>query len=237
MRTGDWRYAGKRPTVERMNAPTKHASSDAIYLEEPLLIPAILHEHDLPGPLTLNRLGSHGQLERLDQTTGYWHEHAATLYGRAMIAANILPYPSVACADTALWIWIGGDFPNTIDILTTSHHRTTKYGRQLRSHKRKTIRNDITTIGMLRVTSPTRTACDIAYALHQQPGMPDPIDRIIALMDAYDFTTEDCLDILNHNPYNSANPQAFAFFNRIRARRGGMEHGGVMQHGGAEQRR
>ena len=135
------------------------------------IIPPVLHERDLPGPLSLNRLARMGTVRVLDASSGYWSEHANTLYGRALIVQALIPFPTAACALTALWVWMGGDFPTTLDVLSNSHYRTMRHGRRVRVFSRKIAKVHMTTIGDLSITSPQRTACDIA-SMFSGPSRP-----------------------------------------------------------------
>lgn len=180
-------------------------------------VPPILHERDLPGPMSLSRLAAAGAMHGLDGHSGYWSEHADTLYGRAQIAYTLMPYSTVACALTALWVWLGdGEFPNTIDVLSRSHYRTPRHGRRVRVFSRKIEREQIVTIGNLRVTTPTRTACDVASMFRTQTWPESTTDRLDGLMDAYGITPDDCLAALDAHPYMATTPRARAFFTALR---------------------
>lgn len=179
------------------------------------IIPAILVDRDLPGPLSLRRLTLMGSVSRLDVRSGYWTEHADTLYGRAMIAVRLLPCSTVACAFTALWVWMGGVFPDTLDVMSRSHYRTAQHGRRVRVFSRKIANRDLARIGGLRVTRPARTVCDIVTIFGERPDAAALIDPIAECMDAYGFSPGDCISILNENPCMSTVPQARAFLRSV----------------------
>lgn len=181
------------------------------------LVPAILRERDLPGPMSLSRLATDGTVTTLDDLeSGYWSEHAATLYGRASIVHRIIPHSTVACALTAMWVWMGGDFPRTLDVLSRSHFRMRHFGHRIRTFTRKVMPNHLVTIGNLRVTDPTRTACDVASLLVTSTHPNEYADKVVDFMDAYDFTPDDCITILDENPCMSTTPRARAFFTGVR---------------------
>lgn len=90
--------------------------------------PPLLGNDDLPGPMCLNLLASSGALCKLDSANAYSSHDSDTLYGRACIIATLLPSRSVACARTAAWVWLGGTFPDSIDIIAKAHYRTLRYG-------------------------------------------------------------------------------------------------------------
>ncbi len=180
------------------------------------IIPPVLHERDLPGPLSLNRLARMGTIHVLDTSSGYWAEHANTLYGRALIVQTLIPFPTAACALTALWVWMGGDFPNTLDVLSNSHYRAMRHGRRVRVFSRKIAKAHMTSIGDLNITSPQRTACDIASMFSGCPTTTAFVDQMVDFMQAYHFNPDDCIEILNENPCMSTVPRAHAFFNTVR---------------------
>lgn len=179
------------------------------------LIPAILADRDLPGPLSLKRLTLMGSVSRLDTHSGYWTEHADTLYGRAMIAGRIIPLATVACAFTAMWVWMGGAFPDTLDVMSRSHYRTARHGRRVRVFSRKISDHDMARIGDLRVTRPARTVCDIVTIFGERPDVSELIEPIAGCMDIYGFSPGDCLAILDENPYMSTVPQARTFLRTV----------------------
>ena len=100
--------------------------------------PLLTHK-DLPGPLSMARLTHFGTLHSLDQTNAYSAEHADTLYGRAMIALKLIPFGTIACALTAAWVWLGGTFPRTVDVISSSHYRADSHGRKIRVFNRRRL--------------------------------------------------------------------------------------------------
>ena len=107
--------------------------------------PLLTHK-DLPGPLSMARLTHFGTLHSLDQTNAYSAEHADTLYGRAMIALKLIPFGTIACALTAAWVWLGGTFPRTVDVISSSHYRADSHGR-IASSGRKTGSRHVAWVG------------------------------------------------------------------------------------------
>ena len=85
--------------------------------------PPLLGNDDLPGPMCLNLLASSGALCKLDSANAYSCHDSDTLYGRSCIIATLLPSRSVACSRTAAWVWLGGTFPESIDIIAKAHYR------------------------------------------------------------------------------------------------------------------
>lgn len=180
------------------------------------LVPPVVSMNNLPGPLSLNRLAALGSLHKLDASSGYWSEHADTLYGRAMIIASIAPFGTAACMRTATWVWLGGEeFPNTVDVLSNSHFRSTAAGRRVRVFRRSVAADEMMSLGDLRITSPTRTACDLAMSADEAP--PSVINALAcSLMVTYHFSPDDCLRIIARNRHHKYAAQARIFFEAMR---------------------
>ncbi len=124
-------------------------------------------------------------------------------------------------------MWHGGDFPATVDILSSSHHRTRVFGRPIRTRARRVPADQITSIGTLSLTTPERTACDLALspieeirAHSWQPVIAELMKQIeeirahswqpviAELMKQYDFGPQPCLDILDGCSYLHTAKQA-----------------------------
>lgn len=140
--------------------------------------PPLLGDADLPGPICLNRLHSLGVVCKLDNDNAYSYHDSRTLYGRASIISTLMPSRSVACAGTAAWVWLGGMFPNTIDIIAKAHYRTARYGRKVSVFNRQAPDEHVTDVGPITVTTPTRTACDLA--MNCTPETQSPVTETYA---------------------------------------------------------
>lgn len=189
-------------------APTPQSPSDPVHP----MTPPILYTKDLPGPLSLNRLSMFGTLRKLDETAGYWSDHGDTLYGRATVVASVTPYSTVACSATAAWVWLGGAFPRTLDVISKSHFRSISVGRRIRVFKRRTADDQVMRIANLSLTTPQRTACDL---LMMPEDLPDPLETqetIGALMSIYRFNPADCLNIVRQHRYHKFAARARLFF-------------------------
>ncbi|MBT1175801.1 hypothetical protein JS530_09880 [Bifidobacterium sp. LC6] len=179
-------------------------------------VPPILHLSDLPGPLSMNLLAELGTIHKLDETCAYWSEHANTLYGRASIMSAIAPFGTVACTRTAAWVWLGGgDFPDTIDVISTSHFRAAVAGRRIRVFKRLTLPEQIMKIGDLVITTPARTACDLVMAPENGPDPSVANTLVCQLMSAYEFRPNDCLQIIREHRHHKYAARAKEFFNAV----------------------
>ncbi|KAB8288275.1 hypothetical protein DSM100688_0842 [Bifidobacterium ramosum] len=161
----------------------------------------LLSDKELPGPLSLTILSGFGAMSRLDGNSGYQTNHAGTLYGRSTIVQKIAPHGTIVCALTAAWIWVGGLFPETVDVISRSHYRAPVHDRKIRVFNRKSPYRQIVRVGDLRVTTPARTVCDLAL-LPEHSSDDGTIGRIIMdVMMEYRVLPADCLDILGENPF------------------------------------
>lgn len=163
---------------------------------------SLLNDNDLPGPLSMNLLTRHGAIMPLDAASGYQSEHAGTLYGRATIINDMIPHRSTACALTATWLWLGGRFPETIDIISRSHYRAYVHHRKVRVFNRKSPADHVIQVGDTRVTTPARTVCDLSLLPDRTTEADGQVDTMISdLMTEYRVTPDDCIRILDGNPF------------------------------------
>ena len=177
-------------------------------------LPPLLGDADLPGPICLNRLHSLGVVCKLDNDNAYSYHDSRTLYGRASIISTLMPSRSVACAGTAAWVWLGGMFPNTIDIISKAHYRTARYGRKVSVFNRQAPDEHVTDVGPITVTTPTRTACDLA--MNCTPETQSPVTEIVCmLMQEFRFRPDDCLQVMQEATHIRNAPRARQFFRTI----------------------
>ena len=141
--------------------------------------PPLLGNDDLPGPMCLNLLASSGALCKLDSANAYSCHDSDTLYGRSCIIATLLPSRSVACSRTAAWVWLGGTFPESIDIIAKAHYRALRYGRKINVFNRLAPNEHTIKVGPIIVTTPVRTACDLA--LNCTPESESLVSEIICM--------------------------------------------------------
>lgn len=184
--------------------------------------PPLLGNDDLPGPMCLNLLASSGALCKLDSANAYSSHDSDTLYGRACIIATLLPSRSVACARTAAWVWLGGTFPDSIDIIAKAHYRTLRYGRKINVFNRVAPSEHTIKVGPITVTTPVRTACDLA--LNCVPETESKVSEIICmLMQEFHFRSNDCMQIMEDAKHIRNAPQARNYILAIDGK--GYEHG------------
>lgn len=179
------------------------------------LIPA----SDLPGPLGMTALSRMGILTALDDSTAYLSHQARSIPGRAAIAQTMVPIGATACTTLALWVWLGGAFPPNIQIVSRSHFREPIHGRRILVRDRRLTERDVSRLGQLWVTSPTRTACDIACESQARLGDVDRVAAIIDLMNEFGVEPDDCLRTLWDNPRWPGHARGVDLINRIAATR------------------
>ncbi|WEV52885.1 hypothetical protein [Bifidobacterium sp. ESL0704] len=177
--------------------------------------PMLMSNRDLPGPLSMNRLDDFGALHRLDDISAYLAEYSDTLFGRGIIMTKVVPSHAIACSRSALWVWMGGGFPDVIDIISGSHFRSMAYGRPIKTYDRCVPEGHMSTIAGLKVTSPTRTACDIALMSGATIPGKRRSELICAIMREYHISPAACLTILEKNHFWPNVPQARRFFKAV----------------------
>ncbi|WP_127975673.1 hypothetical protein [Bifidobacterium aemilianum] len=179
-------------------------------------LPVLLGLEDLTGPLSLHRLALSGTVKQLDDSSIYHPQDADTLYGRGSIISSIIPQGTMACATTASWVWLGGPFPNSIDLVSNSHFRSTVYGRPIRLFNRACPPGHVSHIGDLAIISPVRTACDLALLPVKEAESLHANELISALMQDFGFQPQDCLRLLHDCRYWPGSPRARSYFTRIK---------------------
>ncbi|WEV75486.1 hypothetical protein [Bifidobacterium sp. ESL0800] len=208
---------GNTPTLGHGDAPMAPGNFSTNTAPPPInrTTPMLMSNRDLPGPLSMNRLDGFGALHRLDDISAYLAEYSDTLFGRGTIMTKVVPSRSIACGRSALWVWMGGNFPDVIDIISGSHFRSMAYGRPIKTYDRCVPEGQMSTIAGLKVTSPTRTACDIA--LMSGTAVPDKrrVELVCALMQEYHIDPSVCLEILQKNHFWPNMPQARKFFKAV----------------------
>lgn len=162
---------------------------------------AIVTTDDLPGPIAMRHLTSGGELVALSPTQAYRRAHGASLYGRARIVADLAPRPVPACGVTAAWVWLGGAFPDTIELLTNGHFRTLVAGRRIRARSRRVPPTQLTSVGPLTLTTPTRTACDLALYPYQEIYARGLQHVMLDLMRRYGVSVRQCMRVLDGCSY------------------------------------
>lgn len=157
------------------------------------------HLEDFPGPMCLQHLTHAHVLTQLDESTFFPSRFAQTCELRAHVVREIIPYGSVASGQLAAWIWLGGEFPQRIDIARENHYHSILFGRNVRSTSRQIHRRDLREFPQLLVTTPERTACDLACADDLRAHPYAVADTIYRLIEEYHFSERDCMEIMRQN--------------------------------------
>ena len=184
---------------------------------EPKPLPSLIQTSDLPGPLSLSLLVNEGIVTCLDRSCCYLNEQAEGLYGRASIVMPMVPYGAAACGGLALWIWINGRFPDTLDIISNSHFRTPVHGRPLHPHQRQLDARYLMKLGKLWVTSPLWTACDLACDPSGRCNGEETMAVLHELMERYQVSCGSCEALLSSNPRWPGHAQGLETIKRLKA--------------------
>jgi hypothetical protein len=177
--------------------------------------PMLTSNRDLPGPLSMNRLDTFGTIHQLDDANAYLAQYSDTLFGRGTIMTKAVPHSCIACGRSALWVWMGGAFPDVIDIISSSHYRSLVYGRPIKTFNRRISPGQISTIAGLKITSPARTVCDIMLLGKHAMSDKQRKESAYAMLQKYRINPADCLDILDKNRFWPNIAQARQFFTMI----------------------
>ncbi|BDR52295.1 hypothetical protein KIM372_02020 [Bombiscardovia nodaiensis] len=179
----------------RPESPAHRRDSAPAY--DPL--PDLIQLSMLPGPGSMRLLIEHRLVQPLDATCSYLTERATGIFGRASVVAPLLPYGAAACNNLADWVWTGGSFPESLDIVSNSHYRSLVYSHSLRVHNRRLPSEHLMKLGQLWTTSPMRTACDLACEETSEDSS-GKLASIHTLMESYQVSCRSCLDLLEANP-------------------------------------
>ncbi|OXN00676.1 hypothetical protein Tam10B_1075 [Bifidobacterium vansinderenii] len=192
--------------------------------------PSLIHSTDVTGHMALHRLVAMGVLTRLDDTCGYRNDYADTPLGRALIVEPMIPYGATAAGKLALWVWVGGRFPACFDLISTSHYRARVHGRDMHVHNRRMLTNHMVLLAGLRITSPIRTACDLACMEPAERQGCDVNQLLAVLMTKYEISPDDCLNMLWRNqrwPRHSLGITTFIALKRRRKSWPGVDDDGT----------
>ncbi|PAU67766.1 hypothetical protein B1400_1540 [Bifidobacterium italicum] len=170
----------------------------------------VLYTYDnLPGPFAMRSLVRSGALVALDERHAYRSADGETLYGRAAIVAAMLPNPQlVACGRAAAWVWLGGEFPSAVDVLSTTHYRAPLMGRPINVRERRVPPKQTQMVGPLTITTPERTVCDLAMCPPEDIYEQSLDGLILRLLRHFSIDVEDCLLILEGCAYLHAAQRA-----------------------------
>lgn len=164
--------------------------------------PPLLDNNHLPGPMCMKKLSKFGIFNRLTSNTGYSHKTAISMCGRSNIVNDLIPSQSVACLFTAAWVWLGGEFPENIDVIDYGHRRKKPHGHAIRAFRRHLNNEEYVILGKIRITTPERTICDLAYTPSENEEH-EPYRKDIAhlLISKYSIDLRKCKRTIDRNPY------------------------------------
>ena len=113
-------------------------------------------------------------------------------------------------------MWLGGNFPENIDVIDYGHYRRKPHGHTIRSFRRKLNEKDYVTLGKTRITTPERTICDLAYTQGDSENY-ELYRKSIAnlLISHYRVDLHECRRIIDSNPYFPGSVRARTWLNDI----------------------
>lgn len=213
------------PMSSTSTSPLSATSSKPYLSDDTSCVPAalrarpwngpIIYLADFPGLLCFGKLQRLEMVVMLDQTAAYLASQAATLYGRAGIVKYLIPYKTIAASTLAYWVWWGGRLPDEIPVISTSHYRTIVFDRRIISLNRTLEQNDIHHLGDIKLTSPLRTACDIACLPHNYFDKHIGIKSYREFLEFYGISAEDCLSVLLEKTRWPGHLNAISLFEEI----------------------
>lgn len=178
--------------------------------------PAVIDLDMIPGRLTMAQLVADGIITPLDERNGYLTALEHSTAGRARIAAAMLPDDTMACMGLARWVWVGGTFPTTIDLISDAHFRADRHGRRIRAYKRRIAPEHRATIGALTLTSPTRTACDLGcHGASGKDADGEWRTHLRRLLERWNVRPDDCLKLVEPNQRWPGRREGMALFTAL----------------------
>lgn len=187
----------RRP--RRISAPNfKSMNDQTLRPPPPRGLPDLIHADDLPGPTALAWLQRCGRATLLDDDIAVGRPPVNSTYRRARIAAGLVPRRSTACGLLAFWVWEGGPLPRRLEVIR-ERLPTSRVPHDIQVVQRQLSADDSLTIAGLCLTSPLRTAADLAC-------LPDDIfdedvgdGRFIDLLRHNRLSIDDCREELKRN--------------------------------------
>lgn len=161
-------------------------------------IPDVLRADDLPGPTALAWLQRQGRARLIDNRTAVSQPLAGTAVLRARTAAQLLPRRCVACGLLAFWIWEGGPFPNRLTAICQTRPKTTP-PHDVDLVQRLLGPGDVLEIDGMQITSPLRTAVDLACLPGDMFDVRVGAGRFVTFLRHHNLDMADCLVRLEDN--------------------------------------
>lgn len=184
----------RMPTKTTMPGATRTMADTAADAD----IPDVLCSDDLPGPTALAWLQRQGRVRLVDNRTAVSRSLPDAVCPRARTAARLLPRRCVACGLLAFWVWEGGPFPDRLTAICMTRPKTTPpHGVDL--VQRLLGPGEELEIGGLHVTSPLRTAVDLACLPGDMFDVRVGAGRFVTFLRHSGLGVRDCLVRLEAN--------------------------------------
>lgn len=156
----------------------------------------------------------------LDGSTGYLTSMASSLYGRAEIAHRLVPQGTTAAELIAFWVWKGGTLPSTVAVMSASHFRSERCGKRVTVLNRSVPQQHLRHLGNLLITSPERTACDIACMPRAQFDDCVGLDAFSLFLEYFELPPSSCRELIRQNPRWPGFANAMLLFDDLAASKG-----------------
>lgn len=178
---------------------------------------AVYQPDELPGGMSHIVLHHAGAVNASAHKTLYRSCDGLSPWRRAELVRPLLPYGITVCLWLAAWIWVGGEFPEALDVVAPTRYMSDAYHRALRLHNRTVNGRDLVILRRLRVSSPLRTACDIA-CLDDANVESHATQRatVATLMRECALAPQTCIYALQNNPHTMGHPEGVRLFRDMR---------------------
>lgn len=186
---------------------------------------AIYQPDELPGGMSHIVLHHAGAINASARKTLYRSSDGLSPWRRAELVRPLLPYGITVCLWLAAWIWVGGEFPEALDVVASTRYMSDAYNRALRLHNRTVNGRDLVILRRLRVSSPLRTACDIA-CLDDADVESHATQRatVATLMRECALAPQTCIHALQNNPHTMGHPEGVRLFRDMRDEEERLRH-------------
>ena len=213
-------------SIEALLSPSEAALDEAIetgvlqdIIRLRLETSPIIRVRDLPGPMAMQTLIDLGMLQRLSSGAAFLPRMALTLEQRADIAGAVMPNHTIACLELAAWIWLGGEFPTTLDVITPARFNSFGLSGAFTAHDWRIRCKETREISDMRTTTPLRTICDLACCDAEDSIAADEAQRIVIierLMREFRIRPAQCLRSIQQRLRFTGHPIGATLMRRIR---------------------
>ena len=213
-------------SVEALLSPSEAALDEAIetgvlqdIIRLRLETSPIIRVRDLPGPMAMQMMIDLGMLCRLSSGAAFQPGMALTPEQRAGIAGAVMPNHTIACLELAAWIWLGGEFPTTLDVITPARFNAFGLDGAFTAHDWRIRCKETREISDMRTTTPLRTICDLACCDAEDSIAADEAQRIVIierLMREFRIRPTQCLRSIQQRLRFTGHPIGATLMRRIR---------------------